>query len=477
MSGHQVAAKVPPQATDLEEVVLGALMLEKDCFHRIESILTAESFYLDAHQLIFETIQALDKKKAPIDIITVTQELKDNGKLDQIINGPYYITQLTSRVSSAANIEYQAGIIQEKYLKRQLIALSSATQSEAYDEHEDVFDTIEKFNNELNKLSDVSAVGDESGDLTKDLLAAISAIENTKEEYGVTGVPTGFRELDKITAGWQNGDLIVLSGRPGMGKSSIALEFAMQAASKGFPGVYFSMEMKKMKLVMKMQANYSEIDHDQIKRNRLSQEDWIRLNDACQRLSELKLKIDDTPSIKVRTMKAKLRKLARQGLLKWAIVDYLQMMDGSEGVSSRSNREQEVSYISRSLKSLAMELNIPIIALASMSREVERRGGKKEPILSDLRESGNIESDADMVIFMHRPEYYDIMEDENGLSTKGLAQVIIAKFRDGGVGRLNLRFFQHISKFTDYNSEDFVITRDMTEGMEFGKVTVDDEAF
>lgn len=449
----QVTMLLPPQDLDAEEAVLGAIMLEKDCYAEVENLLSPEIFYKDLHQTVFTAIQALVKKNLPIDTLTVKRELENTG-FDFEKNG-YDVVRLTSKVASSANIQYHALAIREKFMMREAIRITSEATKEGYSNPEDVFEFIDRTALKLNALSDVTSMVDEIPSLTDNLSEAIAHIEGTDRSRGITGVPTGFGQIDKITCGWQASDLIILAGRPGMSKTTAALQFGMNAAEQGFPGAFFSLEMKKLKLVMKMQANKSEIPFDKIKHNDLSGEDWQALNHACSTLSNYQIFIDDTSALKISTLKAKCRKLHKKGLLKWVVVDYIQLMNGSEGISGKGYREQEISFISRSLKNLAKELDVPIIALSQLSREVEKRRGNFEPILSDLRESGALEQDADIVIFVHRPEYYNILETEDGQSTRGLAQFIFAKYREGDPTRANLRFIPTISRFVDYDSSDF----------------------
>lgn len=457
MSKEKLIGRVPPSAIEIEEIVLGALMLEKDAYAEIENLLSPEIFYVDLHQLIYSAIQSLHKKGRPVDVLTVCEELKENDKF-YFNTSSYEVTKLTSRVANSASIKYHALILREKYMQRQLIRIGSEIVKQGYeDSGDDIFETIERFSSNLTSLGDVSSFVEEIPSMSKSLVEAISYIENTDRSRGITGVPTGFAHLDKITCGWQPGDLIILAGRPGMSKTTAALQFGMNAAEHGFPGAFFSLEMKRLKLIMKMQANKSEILFDKIKHNDLNQEDWQALNHACDILSDYKIFIDDTSSLKISALKSKCRKLKKKGLLKWIVVDYIQLMNGTEGTSGKSFREQEISYISRSLKNLAKELDVPIIALSQLSREVEKRRGNFEPILSDLRESGALEQDSDIVIFVHRPEYYGILETEDGSSTHGLAQFIFAKYREGDPTRSNLRFIPSISKFVDYNLDDFMV--------------------
>lgn len=452
MRGHELTSKIPPQNTELEEAILGSLMLERDAYLEIESVLTPEVFYSDRHQLIYQAIQSLHKRNAPVDILTVSNEINIMGRLEDV-GGRYYITNLTSKVSSSAHIGAHAHIIFEMYLKRQVITLSMEMNKEAYGEETDALDLVSSFASKAEALADVSAVNDEIKEFGDNLLEALLAIENTKVTHGVSGVPTGFHNLDKLFQGWQKGDLIVWGGRPGMGKTSAVVQLTINAAKMGFPVAFFTLEIAKLQLVMKMQSNESEIPFERIRGNLLGPDEWEKLQAACDRLSRLPIYIDDTSKLSVRSLKSKCRKLKRQGKLKMIVVDFIQLMNGSEGVNKNANRDQEVSYISSSLKALAKELDVPVIALSSLNRESEKRGGSKEPRLSDLRESGSLESDADIVILLHRPEYYDISEFSDGSPTENVAELIIDKYRNGSTGRAYLKFFKSISKFTEMDTE------------------------
>lgn len=449
--------KLPPQALQIEEVVLGALMLQSGpLISEAMELLRPETFYKDQHQHIFTAIQNLFRANKLIDILTVSTELKKMEKLE-LAGGPYEVAQLTSRVASAAHIIEHAHILKEQFIRREIIRIGSEAGRNGYDDTADIFDVAEKITTDINKLIESQTTSDEIESFSDKLIKTVREIEQTKKKLGVTGVPTGFHELDKVTSGWQPGNLITLAARPSMGKTSFLRQLALNAASLGFPGAYFTMEEEEGEFIMKMQASVSEIEFRKIKQNDLTNEDWERLNYACDKLSQYKIAVDDTPALKIRSLRSKAKKLKDRGELTWIMIDYLQLMNGSDGISNKGNREQEVSYISRSLKTLAKELKVPIITIASLSRDSEKRGGNKEPILSDLRDSGAIESDSDIVVFIHRPEYYNIMEDENGRSTQGLAQLIFRKFRSGSLDRINFRFFPSIFKFVPYDANDFEI--------------------
>jgi replicative DNA helicase len=449
--------KIPPQATDLEEAVLGALMLEKDALANVIDILKPEVFYKEAHQHIFEAIRILFNRSQPVDILTVTNELKSMGMLD-IVGGPYYIAQLTSRVVSAANIEYHTRIIVQKFIQRELIRISSEISTEAYEDTTDVFELLDKAEGNLFNVSDTN-LRRKYVDMQSILKEAIMEIEKAKEaseknEIATLGVPSGFTALDRYTAGWQKSDLIILAARPSMGKTAFVLSMARNAAiDHGEPVAVFSLEMSAVQLVMRLISMETELPSDKLRRGVLADHEWQQLNTRITKLEDAKIFIDDTPALSIFELRAKSRRLVAQHGIKLIIIDYLQLMTGN--AENKGMREQEISGISRALKGLAKELNIPVIALSQLSREVEKRPGSKKPILSDLRESGAIEQDADLVLFIYRPEYYKIDQFDDNTPTKGLAEIIIAKHRNGQTGEVKLNFVSQYGKFKDYESFEF----------------------
>jgi replicative DNA helicase len=450
----QGMGKLPPQALELEEAVLGALMLEKDALTTVIDILKPQSFYKDAHQRIFRAILALFDKSEPVDILTVTTELREMGELE-VVGGAYYVTQLTTRVNSAANIEYHARIISENAIKRDMIAISSEILNKAYEDTTDVFDLLDKAEQSLFEVSEsnIRKNFDNMQSLMHQAIKELEAKKNQKE--GLTGVPSGFTALDRVTSGWQPSDLVILAARPGMGKTAFVVS-AMRNAAVEFkkPVAIFSLEMSSLQLVNRLISAEAELDSEKIKKGNLAEYEWAQLNHKISRLSEAPIFIDDTPALSIRELRTKCRRLKAQHDIQMVIIDYLQLMTGTtEGKGGPGNREQEIAAISRALKQLAKELSVPVIALSQLSRAVETRGGDKKPQLSDLRESGSIEQDADMVIFLYRPEYYGITEDEMGNPTLGTGEVIIAKHRNGSLGSVNLRFIGKFTKFADLEGE------------------------
>ncbi|MFC5271621.1 replicative DNA helicase [Adhaeribacter terreus] len=449
--------KLPPQALELEEAVLGALMLEKDALTTVIDILRPQSFYKEAHQKIFSAIVGLFDKSEPIDILTVVTELRERGELE-FVGGPYYISQLTTRVNSAANIEFHARIISENSIKRELIGISSEVLSKAYEDTTDVFDLLDRTEAQLFEVSE-SNIRKNFDDMRSLMVKAIKELEVKKnQKEGLTGVPSGFTALDRVTSGWQPSDLIILAARPGMGKTAFVVS-AMRNAAVEFkkPVAIFSLEMSSLQLVNRLISAEAELDSEKIKKGNLEEYEWAQLNHKIAKLSEAPIYIDDTPGLSIRELRTKCRRLKAHHDIQMVIIDYLQLMTGSTDGKGPGNREQEIASISRALKMIAKELSVPVIALSQLSRAVETRGGDKKPMLSDLRESGSIEQDADMVVFLYRPEYYKITEDEMGNPTAGTGEVIIAKHRNGSLENVILKFIGKYTKFADldgdFNSE------------------------
>jgi len=445
--------KLPPQAVDLEEAILGALMLEKDALSVVIDILKPESFYNDSNQKIFEAITNLFQKSSPIDILTVTAELRKMGVLD-IVGGAYYLTQLTDRVVSAANIEFHARIVSQKYIQRELIKISSEIITNAYDETSDIFDLLDIAEKSLFEVAQNNLRRD-TQKIDDVMRIAVDALEKLRDKTdSLTGIPSGFTALDRVTSGWQASDLVIIAARPAMGKTAFVLSCARNAAVlHDKPVAVFSLEMSSLQLVNRLISGETEIEQEKLKRGTLADHEWTQLHSRIGRLTEAPLLIDDTPALNVFEFRAKCRRLKAQYDIQMVIVDYLQLMHGKAD-GKGGNREQEIGSISRALKSVAKELNIPVIALSQLSRAVESRpAASKRPQLSDLRESGSIEQDADMVLFLYRPEYYGLVEDENGNSTAGIAEIIIAKHRNGELATVPLKFVGKFVKFTDLDDD------------------------
>lgn len=444
--------RVPPQSTDMEEAVLGAIMLEKEAIITVLDILKPESFYKEMNQKIYSAIFRLNDREMPVDLYTVTEELKATEELESV-GGPVYLTQLTSKVVSAAHVEFHARIVAQKFLQRELIRVSSEIQAKAYDDTNDVNELLDFSENELFQIAEGN-IKKEIAPINAVLKEAIHEIEEaSKREDALVGVPSGFTRLDRLTSGWQRSDLIIIAARPSMGKTALALSMARNMAVDHKKSVaIFSLEMSAIQLVNRLIVSETELPSDRIKNGRLKEDEWKHLESRIKNLEDAKVYIDDTPAISVFELRAKCRRLAAQHKLDIAIIDYLQLMTGPKEAGSR---EQEVSSISRSLKSISKELNVPILALSQLNRSVEVRGGNKRPQLSDLRESGAIEQDADMVIFIHRAEKYGMMEFDGGGSTKGLAEIILSKNRNGPVGDVFLRFREERAQFVDLDDIEY----------------------
>jgi len=445
--GPNEMGKLPPQALELEEAVLGAIMLETDAFPKVSEILKPESFYKIAHQRIFKAIQSLVLQQEPIDMHTVTEQLRKDGTIDEV-GGSYYITLLTTKVSSAAHLEYHAKIIAQKYLARELIRLSSEVQTKAFDDKTDVQDLLQEAESMLFDIS--------QNNLKKDVIQINPVIEEARtrmqeaaQKEGTSGIQSGFHTLDRITSGWQNSDLIIIAARPAMGKTSFVLSMAKNmAVDYKIPVAVFSLEMSNVQLANRLIMNVCNLDGGKIKSGQLSIDEWRIFDENITQLMDAPIFIDDTPSLSIFELRSKARRLVKEHKVKCIIIDYLQLMNATGMMNYHSNREQEVSTISRSLKGLAKELDIPIIALSQLNRGVEGREGKR-PQLADLRESGAIEQDADLVCFIHRPEYYKITEDSQGRSLVGLAEIIVAKHRNGATDDFYLKFKSIYAKFSN----------------------------
>ena len=446
---------MPPQAVEIEKVVLGSLMIDSDAFTVVSELLHPETFYDPRHQKIYQAIQTLSIKENPVDMLTVGEELKKEGTYDEV-GGAVYIAELTMNVSSSVNILSHSTILADKYIARQLISYASEVGTMALDEGQDIKEVMQNAEGKLFTLSQTN--------LKQDYTAIAPVVDEAyrlmekaagSDTGGVTGVSTGYHDLDKLTSGWQESDLIIIAGRPAMGKTSFALSLAKNIAIDNHdPVAFFSLEMNNVQLVNRLISNVCSVPGSKILNGQLSPDEWARLDSNIDRLKDAPLYVDDTPGLSVFELRTKARRLVNEKHVKLIMIDYLQLMNAS-GMKFNS-RQEEVSTISRSLKGLAKELNIPIIALSQLSRAVEQRPGEdgKRPQLSDLRESGAIEQDADMVIFVHRPEYYKILEDNNGNSLKGMAYICIAKHRKGAVDDVLLSFKGEYTRFANPDDED-----------------------
>lgn len=458
-----VYGKVPPQSKMAEQAILGAILLEKSAFEKASELLTADCFYVDAHQRIFEAMQALSRSGRPIDIITVVDQLTGQGVLESV-GGPYYVTTLTNVVVSSHHLEAHARSVFEKYKKRQMIQLGSDMVAAGYDEGIDAFEMMDDFEGQLAKVTEARG-GNTTVGLSTVIVQQMSRIYELQQQGAdVTGIPSGFSVLDGITHGWQNTDLIILAARPAVGKTAFALNLALNGAGvvlhllkKVTAALIFSLEMSAGQLVNRILSMKSEIWLEKIVTGQM-EESHLKLLYASgvQKLADHPVYIDDTAALNVFEFRSRVRTLKRKLGPKaqlFVILDYLQLMTGV-GDKRSLNREQEISLISRNLKIIAKEEDIPIIALSQLSRAVEQRGakeGSKVPQLSDLRESGAIEQDADTVMFLYRPEYYDINQSAEGESVKGLTELSIAKHRHGKLDTVKLKALLHIQKFVPWD--------------------------
>jgi replicative DNA helicase len=440
-----LTGKIPPQSLDVEQAVLGALMLEKEALSQVIDLLHPDVFYLEKNRWVFEAIRLLFEKSEPVDLLTVTEELKSLGRLEEV-GGSYYIAELTNRVSSSANIDYHARILLEKYILRELIHLSGEMSTEAFDDTTDVFELLDRCETKLFGIADrnIRRNGDGINDLVQKAFKQIQAV--SQQQDGISGIPSGFTELDRLTSGWQKGSLNIIAARPGMGKTAFVLSLARNASVDYQKGVaFFSLEMSGIELINRLLSSETEIEGEKLKKGKLAQHEWIQLTSRTDNLTRAPLYIDDTPQLTLFELRAKCRRLKSKHDIQLIVIDYLQLMGGGSNDASGMNREQVIASISRGLKALAKELEVPVIALSQLSRQVEVRGGNKKPMLSDLRESGAIEQDADMVMFIYRPDYYNMEGD----SFPDQAQIIIAKHRNGQTGEINLRFQAKYARFVN----------------------------
>lgn len=445
-----------PQALEIEKIVLGALMIDKDAFTVVSEILRPETFYDKRHEKIYLAIQNLNMEEKPVDILTVVEELKREGTLEDI-GGAVYIAELSQHVVSSAHIELHARILAQKFLARQLISFASEIETRAFDESVDIDELMQHAEGSLFELSQKNMRQDYT-QIDPVLERSVKNIQKAASNTGgLTGVPSGYTKLDEITSGWQPSDLVIIAGRPAMGKTSFALSIAKNIiVDYEVPVAFFSLEMNDEQLVNRLISNVCEIPGSKVMNGQLNEAEWSRLDKNVRKLQGKPLFIDDTAGLSIFELRTKARRLVREKNVQLIMIDYLQLMNANG--ARFGSRQEEVSTISRSLKGLAKELNIPVIALSQLNRTVENREGLegKRPQLSDLRESGAIEQDADMVLFVHRPEYYHIYQDEKGNDLRGMAQIIIAKHRKGAVGDVLLNFKGEYTRFS--NPEDTYIS-------------------
>lgn len=439
------SGKKPPQAIDIEEAVLGALLLEPNAVADVLDVLVPECFYKESNRKIYKAISALASKHAPIDIFTVAQELKKTEDLEEV-GGPVYLSQLSLKIGAAAHLDYHTKILVQKYIQRELISISYEVQKDSFDDSLSVDDLLDSTQQKIFNLADRNMKRETQSvqDIINEAIDELQAVQERTD--GLSGVPSGYTGIDRVTYGWQSSDLIIIAARPAMGKTAFVLTMArnMTVEHKA-PVAVFSLEMSSVQLVKRLMVSETGLSSEKIRGGKkLEEHEWVQINDRLNALSQAPLYIDDTPSLSIYEFRSKARRLVSSAGVKMIVIDYLQLMTGPPEL--KGMREQEVSSISRSLKAIAKELNIPIIALSQLSRAVETRGGAKRPQLSDLRESGAIEQDADIVMFIHRPDYYGMAEDQ---SQVGLTEIIIAKHRNGAVCDVQMRFRNSEVRFVD----------------------------
>ena len=446
--------RIPPQAIDLEEAVLGAMLIDEKGVNEVIDILSPDVFYKKSHQLIFESIQRLFRESEPIDLLTVSADLKKNNNFEAI-GGDFYLINLSQKVSSSAHIEYHSRIIQQKFIQRKLITISNEIIQKSYNESTDVIDLLDEAESKLYDIAQNNIKG--TSETAQNLvIQAKNRIEEISKQEGLSGISTGFDKLDKLTSGWQPSDLIIVAARPGMGKTALALSMARNVSvQKKIPVAFFSLEMSSVQLITRLISSETGLSSDKLRTGKLADHEWQQLNIKVSDLESAPLYIDDSAALTIFELRAKARRLASSHGIKLIIIDYLQLMNLGSSTKA-GNREQEISTISRNLKALAKELDIPVIALSQLSRAVETRGGTKRPILSDLRESGAIEQDADIVSFLYRPEYYGITEWDDDMKTpsEGQGEFIVAKHRNGALDSIKLKFIANLGKFEDIDSFD-----------------------
>tara|TARA_Y100001933_G_scaffold92633_1_gene93435 strand:- start:1643 stop:3121 length:1479 start_codon:yes stop_codon:yes gene_type:complete len=463
-STNKVDGKLQPQAIDLERAVLGALMIDNESLSDTIDSLHPEYFYKREHQKIFEAIVKLFNNTQPVDILTVTEELKKMGEID-FIGGLSYISELTNNIASASNTEFHARIIAEKFIKRSLISISNNIINDAFNESVDIFDLLSSAEEKLFTVTEgtLRKSYDKMSVLIKGALENIEILRN--KEDTLSGIPTGFSNLDRVTSGWQASDLIIIAARPGMGKTAFALSMARNIAIDYKKAVgFFSLEMSSEQLVNRLIASEAQLEANKLRKGDLADHEMIQLHEKIKYLSEAPIFIDDTPALTIFELRAKARRLVKNHKVGILIIDYLQLMHAG---GNAGNREQEISTISRSLKGIAKELKIPVIALSQVNRGVESRSGvgSKRPMLSDLRESGAIEQDADIVTFIYRPEYYKIFEWDNGDDSRGQAEIMIAKHRNGSLANIRLKFTAEFARFSNLDYMDDLNDNDESSSM------------
>lgn len=448
-----MVVKKKPFALEMERAVLGAILLDKEGLPLVKDFLTPQSFFDASHQLIFEAILSLYEASEAIDLVSVTRWLRKSEQMETV-GGTAYLARLLSKVNSARNIEYHGLIVAQMAIKRSMIDVANDLLGNNKDVSKDIFDVLNETEQSFFKISEQS-IKKQYLDAGYVMKLTIDELEAKKEsnQDGLTGIPSGFTALDKLTGGWQKTELVIFAARPGMGKTAFVVSAMRNAAvDHDAPVAIFSLEMSATQLMLRMISSEAEISSEKLRKGTLEPHEWQQMHHKLEKLGKAPIFIDDTPALSILELRAKCRRLKAQHDIQMVIIDYLQLMTGDDGSGIAGNREQEIATISRSLKNLAKELEVPVIALSQLSRAVETRGGDKRPQLSDLRESGSIEQDADQVMFLYRPEYYKITEDELGNSVEGLGEVIIAKNRAGTLETVKLQFIGQFTKFVDWGT-------------------------
>ena len=454
MPDVDMQGRVMPQAIDFEEATLGAMMLDNNATVIVIDQLREEMFYKESHQKIFKAIWQVFSKHDPVDLLSVSRQLRQNGTLEQV-GGAYYLASLTNRVVSSANIEYYARILMEKFIQRKLIEVSTETIRNAYDNSQDVLDMLDHAEQRLFDIAEQNfhQSHQKVSELIQEVLDDLQEMKKSGEK--LRGLASGFSDLDRLTNGWQKGTLNIIAARPGMGKTAFVLSMARNiTVDTGKALAVFSLERSASDLVLRLISAESGFKQNQLKSGNLNDRDWGTLINSTTELANAPLIIDDTAGLSIFELRAKCRRFKQQYDIQAVIIDYLQLM--TAGTDMKGNREQEISTISRSLKALSKELDIPVIALSQLNRSVESRvgaGASKRPQLSDLRESGAIEQDADIVIFIYRPEYYKLATFDDGTPSAGMAELMIAKHRNGAVRDIKLRFIADYAKFCDTETQ------------------------
>lgn len=451
--GNGAVGKITPQAVAVEEVVLGAIMIDINAMSAVLDMLSPDVFYVQAHARIFAAMMRIFNKTQPIDLLTVHEELKKSGEIDEI-GGPAYLAELTSKVGNSANVEHHARIIVQKYIQRELIHVSNQIIQDSYEDTKDVFDILDEAEQNLYRITDNNLNSGPQSFTAMANQVRLRMEEMASKAEGLTGVPTGFRELDKMTSGWQPSDLIIIAARPSVGKTALVLSMAVNAARRDFPVAIFSLEMSTLQMAQRIVAMEAEISSSSLRDGKLSDDELKRFHHTLQTRSDLKIFVDDTPAINTFELRAKCRRLKTQHHIQLIIIDYLQLMSSGSDAKNGGNRTQEVSVISRALKGLAKELNVPVIALSQLSRAVEARTDKR-PQLSDLRESGSIEQDADIVGFIYRPDYHNLGEEPGFNIAEPEAELMIQKHRNGALGNIKMKFIKEFAKYQDPADVDY----------------------